>query len=62
MELGFIGHTTNMADYSDASGIIGLAPNNTLPTNTGPAGFVHQLNEIITEINQPVFSIYFSTD
>jgi hypothetical protein len=36
MELGFIGDTTNMADYSDASGIIGLAPNNTLPTNTGP--------------------------
>ena len=36
MQLGFIGLTSNMEVYSDASGIIGLAPNNNLPTNTGP--------------------------
>jgi len=31
----------DMDSYDDVSGIIGLAPNNTLPSNTGPAGFVH---------------------
>lgn len=49
-------------DGYDISGIIGLAPNNTLPSNEGPEGFVNQLNQYITALNEPVFSIYYSTD